>query len=184
MSGTGKGDESGVWAEGVREPGRRWIHLVGCVLLAGACVPFPDAPSGLSPGDARSIRAVDEAYVRGWEANDSAAVMATVAADGVLLPDRMAPIRGDSAIRAYWWPDDGSETRITSYETRIDEVGGSGAIAYLRGTGSLAFDWRAGGDAEWQSFSSRSVWLALLRREEDGAWRMTHRMWHRVEGDG
>ncbi len=35
-----------------------------------------------------------------------------------------APIRGDWATRAYWWPGDGSGTPLNSYETGVGKVGG------------------------------------------------------------
>ena len=165
-----------------REGGRRVggaAALLSLVLAIG-CAPGPDGSGGLSEGDRERARAVERAYVTGWEANDSAAVMATLTPDAVLIPDRMAPIRGDSAIRAYWWPADGSATRVTSYETRVDEVGGSGAVAYLRGAGELEFDWRPHPDSSWSSFSSASAWLSLLRRGTDGTWAISHRMWHRA----
>lgn len=148
--------------------------------LAFGCSPGAETSTTLSEADERSALAVERAYVEGWERNDSSWVMATLARDAVLLPDGMAPIRGDSAIRSYWWPADGSQTRVTSYETTVDEVGGSGSMAYLRGRGDLEFDWRARPDSAWRSFSSRSVWMTLLRRGRDGSWRMTHRIWHRV----
>lgn len=161
-------------------PGGRLTAIFSLALAIG-CGPAPDASSGLTEAERERVRAVERAYVEGWEANDAEAVMATLTPDAVLLPDRMEPIRGDSAIRAYWWPADGSETRITSYGTTVSEAGGSGSLAWLRGEGSLEFDWRPRPDSAWSSFSSGSVWLALLRRGPDGAWRMSHRMWHRVD---
>jgi len=160
--------------------GRRRAPAALLLLLATGCATESDRAATLREADRERVRAVEEAYVEGWEANDSAAVMATLAPDAVLVPGGMAPIRGDSAIRAYWWPGDGSETRVTAYRTTVAEVGGSPSLAYLRGEGDLRFDWRASPDSAWRSFSSRSVWLSLLRPAPDGRWRIFHRMWHRV----
>lgn len=161
-------------------PSARLVAVL-CLLLPLGCIDAPVSPTPLTEAEEEAVRAVERAYVEGWEANDPEAVMATLARGTVLVPDGMAPIRGDSAIRAFWWPDDGSETRVTAYRTSVEEVGGSGSVAYLRGSGDLAFDWREAPDGAWRSFTSRSAWLAVLRRGEDGAWRMTHRMWHALD---
>lgn len=157
--------------------------VVVALVSSAACADSRGAWDGLSKEETKAVRAVEHAYVEAWEANDSSAVMETLAPDAVLVPDGMEPIRGDSAIRAFWWPDDGSETRVTRYTTTIEEVGGQGPYAYMSGQGRLAFDWREGPEAEWQSFTSPSVWLALVRRQPDGSWRMTHRMWHQVNDE-
>lgn len=153
------------------------------VLLAIGCSDSPDSWDRLSDSERQAVRSVEQAYVEAWGANDRDAVMATLTDDAVLFPDGMGPIRGDSAIRAFWWPRDSSETRVTSYETTVDEIGGAGTVAFLSGTGHLEFDWRESTNREWQSFTSRSVWMALLRRQPGGEWRMTHRMWHSLDGE-
>lgn len=159
------------------------ILAVAITLLAApACAPGPAADGPLPEEGEEAVRSVNREYVRAWRANDPEAVMATLAPGAVLVPGGMKPIRGDSAIRAFWWPSDGSQTRVTAYEATVDEVGGSGDRAFLRGRGRLAFDWRSSPDSAWRSVTSSSVWMALLHRCPDGAWRMTHRMWHRVEG--
>lgn len=155
--------------------------LASALLVTAAACGGGESRVALSDAEQQAVRAVDDAYVEAWVANEPEKVMSTLAEDAAIVPDGMGPIRGDSAIRAYWWPDDGSETRITSYETTVDEAGGSGDVAYLVGRGRLAFDWRASADEEWASYTSRSAWTAILRRESDGAWRMTHRTWHRVD---
>lgn len=158
--------------------------LIGSLVsafLVGGCGAPPASSEALSDSALQAIVAVESAYVAGWLSDDSSAVMATFAPGAVIIPGGMEPIRGDSAIRAFWWPRDSSETRVTDYETAVDEIGGSSEMAFARGTGSLDFDWRSGPSEGWTSFSQRSVWLALLRRTEDGGWRTTHRMWQRVE---
>lgn len=79
------------------------------------------------------MRTLDERYRAGWLANDSAAVMAVLAPDAVLMPAGMEPLRGDSAIRDFWWPAGGSRTTITAYDIAVEEVAGSGSLAFFRG---------------------------------------------------
>ncbi|NIP80836.1 MAG: SgcJ/EcaC family oxidoreductase [Gemmatimonadetes bacterium] len=150
--------------------------LVGTIILLAACA--PPAP-GFTAADEADVRALEEAYRTAWLANDSAAVMATLAPDAVLMPAGVEPLEGESAIRAYWWPDDGSGTTITSYEVTVEEVTGSGDLAYLRGRGGLAFTYTdpAGATSE---LTSRAVHLSVARRGENGEWRIARRAWSAI----
>ncbi|MDX1578972.1 MAG: DUF4440 domain-containing protein [Gemmatimonadota bacterium] len=125
------------------------------------------------------MRHLEEAYRAAWLANDSAAVMATLTADAVLMPAGVRPVVGDSAIRAFWWPDDGSETLIRSYAIEVDEVEGSGDLAYVRGRGSLTFTYRSV-EGDTSRVTSEAVHLSLLRRGPDGEWRIARRAWSPV----
>lgn len=80
------------------------------------------------------------------------------------------------SIRAYWWPDDGSETVIESYEVEVHEVDGSGDLAYLRGRGSLTFTYRPLEGPE-RRIESESVHLSIVRRDAGGRWRIIRRAW-------
>jgi len=125
--------------------------------------------------DARAIRAVDSLFVAAWLRDDTAAVMNTLAPDAVLMPAGQAPLATSDAIRVYWWPSDGSHTRILTFQRTIDELGGDGDLAWLRRTDSLTFTYAKGGTTS--SLTSRSMSLAILRRQADGAWRFSRVMW-------
>lgn len=88
---------------------RAWIVATTAVLMA--CAP---RAGEFTSEDERAVRALEESYRTAWLANDSAAVMTVLAADAVLKPAGVEPLRGHSAIGSYWWPADGSETTITS----------------------------------------------------------------------
>lgn len=150
--------------------------LAGAAAVLAACsAPGP----AFTTEEEAAVRAVEEAYRTAWLANDSAAVMATLAPGAVLMPAGMEPLVGDSAIRAFWWPDDGSETTITSYGITVEEVEGSGDLAWLRGRGDLAFTYR-GPDGEVSELTSRAVHLSVARRGEDGEWRIARRAWSAI----
>jgi uncharacterized protein (TIGR02246 family) len=142
------------------------LVIVGC----GA----PEDP--FSAADEAAVRALEESYRQAWLANDSEAVMATLASDAVIMPAGREPIQGDSAIRAYWWPDDGSSTTIHGYEITVDEVHGSGDLAFLRGHGTLSFEYQQS-DGTVSEITSNSVYLAVAQRNEDGDWRIARRAW-------
>lgn len=145
-------------------------------MILAACAP-PDA--GFTNEDEAAVRALEEAYRTGWLANDSAAVMATLAPGAVLMPAGMQPLVGDSAIRSYWWPDDGSQTTIDAYEIAVEEVEGSGDLAYLRGRGSLEFTYRSA-TGEVSRLTSEAVHVSVARRGEDGRWRIARRAWSAI----
>jgi ketosteroid isomerase-like protein len=61
-------------------------------------------------------------------------------------------------------------------EGHVEEVCVSGRVAWLRGhNGGRLVARGEGGDHNLDD-----VYLMLLRRDEKGAWRITHLMWHRA----
>jgi uncharacterized protein (TIGR02246 family) len=152
---------------------RNHFHVIAVLALA-ACR-TPDASGALSAADSTAIRTTQAEYVRAWLADDTAAVLATLSRDALLLPPRGLPVKGDSAIRAYWWPADGSRTKITSFNWDVEEVSGTPSLAYTRGQSALA--WTYDKDTLHQVSSSKSINLTLFRREADGSWRIARQMW-------
>lgn len=150
--------------------------VAATVMILAACAP---EDAGFTARDETAVHALEEAYRTGWLTNDSAAVMATLAPGAVIMPAGVRPLVGDSAIRTYWWPNDSSQTTIESYEITVDEVEGSGDLAYLRGRASLKFTYR---DAAGQisRLTSKAVHLSLARRGEDGKWRIARRVWSAI----
>ncbi len=133
-------------------------------------VPITDA-------DRAAILALDSTFVAGWLADDTAKVLSVFAPDASLLPPGSESVTGVAAIRGYWWPVDGSHTKITSFTRVISEMGGSGGFAFLRGTGTLAWEYtkKAG---KPQAQTSRSGDLILYSRDAAGRWRVTRQMWN------
>ncbi len=148
---------------------------LGAVLALVAC----DAPSAhsvrLTAGDSVAIREVQSSYVRAWLADDTLGVLATLSPDAVLMPPGREPVIGQAAIRAFWWPDDGSRTTIESFEWPIAELDGGSGFAYTRGFSTLS--WLYEKDTVRQSSTVRSANLTLLRRQADGTWRISHQIW-------
>lgn len=137
--------------------------IAASVMMLAVCA---SADAGFTAEDEAAVRALEEAYRTAWLANDSAAVMATLARGAVMMPAGVQPLVGESAIRRYWWPSDGSETTIESYEIAVEEVDGIGDLAYLRGRGSLEFTYRDAA-GEVSRLTSESVHLSIARRVEN-----------------
>jgi uncharacterized protein (TIGR02246 family) len=143
------------------------------VVSATSCASIPRAP--LSQTELSAIRRLEEAYVSAWVRNDSAAVMATLSSDAVIMPGRLPPIAGLAAIRAFSFPP-GPPTTVISYRTEIVELDGVGDLAYVRGHGDLTFAFTGPGGVRTER-RNRSVFLMIARREPDGTWRIARRMW-------
>lgn len=129
----------------------------------------------LTEADRTAIRALDSLYVNAWLRDDTTAVLATLAPDAVLMPAGQRPLGGLDAIRNFWWPTDGSSTRVTAYTTTIDEIGGTRDLAYVRGTGQISFTYTK--DTVSSDITSRSMTLTVVEPGPDGRWRIVQRMW-------
>jgi uncharacterized protein (TIGR02246 family) len=153
------------------------VFLLSITVIGISACSLLNAPedNSLTPSDISQIRDITNAYIAAWIAGDADAVMALFTDDPVIIPNQRNPIEGDAAIRAYWWPDDGTTTTITRYVIDLDEINGSGDIAYTRGHAELAFTYEADGTSS--NFVSRSVSMSVLKKQADGSWKIARRMW-------
>jgi ketosteroid isomerase-like protein len=135
-------------------------------------------PAVLSTQDRAALHRLDSAYVEAWLRDDTAAVLATLAPDAVLMPAGVREVAGDSAIRRFWWPRDGSRTRITAYQSSIDEIEGVAPFAYIRGRGMMTFTYEK--DTVRLQQTTRNMTLTVAARQPDGTWRIRRRMWGTV----
>jgi ketosteroid isomerase-like protein len=155
---------------------RPW-SVLGFVLAACVAGAEPaQEDEAAAHDDVAAVRALEEAYVAAWVANDRAAVMATLADSAAIIPTGMQPITERHAIEEFWWPAAGPATTVTAYTTAIDDIGVGGDLAWVRGRGDLAFT-LAAPDGSRTEHRSRNVFLMVARRDAAGAWRIAQRMW-------
>jgi uncharacterized protein (TIGR02246 family) len=134
------------------------------------------AKKGLPSDDSASVRAVVERYRAAWLANDENGVLSTFVSDAVLMPaDGNPAVVGMPAIKKYWWPDSATKTAITKFAQIPDEVGGNEGLAYARGTSDV--EWRSEDKGVAQDWQNSSSFLFLLRRDDRGAWQISHLIW-------
>lgn len=145
-------------------------RLLSATLLA-MCACGAQSGATLDSQDVEAVRVLERSYVSAWVRNDRAAVMGTLAPGAVLMPSRQEPIEGHEAIRDFWFPPDSPPWAVTAYETEIDEIEGSGNLAYARGRGDLTFVW------DGQETRTESVFMMVARQGEDGRWRIARRIW-------
>ena len=139
------------------------------MIASAACSPPPD--TALSAEDLVAVRAADDAYAAAWLTNSPEQVMATLTADGVIVPSGNPASSGPEAIREFWWPAGSPPAAVTRFDQIQHEVGGSADLAFVRGGFELVFDY------EGEEYTGLGEYMSLLRRMEDGSWRVSHRMW-------
>lgn len=152
------------------------MRRIAVVALALGTVSFAGAPDGrLLSADEAKIRTVNEAYAAAWRKNDPAAVRATLWPNAVLIPQGSAPVEGLDAINRFWWPPSGPRTTVTGFTITTAEVGGTGAIGFVRGSFQLDFSYFDEGKTVARR--NRGNYLMLFMRTGTGEWRISHRMW-------
>ena len=151
----------------------RYFAASSAVVLLSACSAAP--ASTLPSSDSVAVSATQAAFVAAWLRDDTTGVLALLDSGVVLRPPGGRPVSGHAAVRAYWWPNDGSRTRITGFDWTTNEVAGSGALASMRGISALA--WTSDKDTVHQRMTAKSHGLILMRRDTRGRWLIARQMW-------
>jgi uncharacterized protein (TIGR02246 family) len=134
--------------------------------------PAPAACQADAPA-VRQVRAVAAGIVEADNRRDLEKVLSYYAADAVLMPTGEAPVVGRDTIRPrYEALFAGFEPRI---ESRIDEACVSQRLGFVRGHNGGRLVPRTGGEPR----ALDDVYVMLLRLEPNGAWRISHLIWHR-----
>lgn len=145
-------------------------------LLTLAVAGSAHARCTLEPTDRQAVIAASEEYVNAWLANDPERVGNLLTEDVVLLPHHgVMPRVGKDAVMGWWFPSGEVVAPVTRYELAHDEsVEGCGDMAIVRGrTVILEYEY------EGTTFSNADGnFLTVFRRGEDGAWRISHRIWN------
>ena len=157
----------------IRRAGVTTAILV-CLLMAPLAGLAKDC--ALPAAEAAKAREVSNAYGQAWLKNDPKAILDTLTSDAVLMPPGIAPISGMEEIKKFWWPVGGPATTITGFQTQIDEVGGCGDTAFVRGRSQFTFTSEENGKTTTHTSSNK--YLMILKRQADGRWRIFRRMWN------
>ena len=147
------------------------VAVLNLLLVASCAHTRPAA----DPSSADALRAVHEAYRKAWLANDREGVLRLFDRDAVLLPHHgLEPVVGLEAIRQFWFAP-GPPTEITLFEQDYDEVTADGSHGLVRGRSRV--QWTVQKDSELEHWRNAGTFLTVLRRGDDGAWRITHLVW-------
>jgi uncharacterized protein (TIGR02246 family) len=130
-------------------------------LLAGCA----DGSQALDSASRGAIEATVDRYVAASNEGDAEALTALYADDAVLLPPDHEPVHGREAIGEFW--RQGTDTGLEVSTLRL-EVGGD--VAYLVGRYHLP--------PTEQKEADSGQYVLCLKRQADGAWRLTADIWN------
>jgi uncharacterized protein (TIGR02246 family) len=158
-------------------------RLIGAILTVFLFIASPstasnsmDLQSELTPQDEKAIKATIEAYRVAWLANDAKGVLKTFTDEAVLLPAHGAPaVVGLASIQKYWFASSVPATIVTGLNITVDQVGGNGRLAFVRGSDDVA--WTTTQDGETHRHFHPGTYLNVMRKLTDGAWRIQVHMW-------
>ena len=150
------------------------------ILLFGSLLCFCTSSDKykFTPQDQKEIQALEQEYTRVWLESDTLGLMNLLTDDIVLQPAGMEPIVGKEAAMNHWFPDDGSKTTINSYTITNEEIDGTSEIAYSRGRGDLNFTYEYNDQSG--DYQSKSISLTIYKKNENGEWKISKRMWARL----
>lgn len=158
---------------------KNFIFLGTAFFILAACNSPEQSGNELSAKELEALKALQQNYVTAWLQDDTTGVLQTLASDAVLMPSNVGPIKGMTEIKNFWYPNDGSRTKITAFTANLEEVHGSGDLAYLRGTSRIAFTYEKDGNKS--ELTNHGMFLTIAQRQNAGAWRITHQMWGPVK---
>lgn len=117
-----------------------------------------------TPADEAAIRALSDVHERGLLAHDPDLYLSACTDDITFVPPDGEAVSGREAARAYLedFP------QIESMKHTVEEVEGSGDLAFSRGTARATLP-----DGSGALFK----WVAIHRRNENGAWKMARDLW-------
>ena len=153
--------------------GLRHLTLLGII---NSCVGARSSPGDVvTASDSSAIARVKDLYVQAWLADDTAAVLALFAPDGLIVPPGKSALVGHDAIRDHWWPRDGSTTKLHAFRWTADQLLGADSLAVTRGESFVVWEYRNGNSVSIDS--SRSADLTVLKKSADGRWYIVQQAW-------
>jgi len=156
-----------------------WCHAIVIATIALSprdLIATTSCNAAFSQADIQKIKQTIGTYRSGWLDGNPTTVQSTFDKDAVLLPhhgDR--PVVGIEAIKSYWWPKNATATKIVRLDITVDEIGGDGCYAFVRGNDSV--EWVTATSAGEQKYANAGTYLNVMRKQPDGTWRILQHMW-------
>lgn len=123
--------------------------------------------------DAAALKALDQAYAAEWMAGDADGVMALFTEDATLVPHHGdAPIKGQEAIRNFWFNPDYAPTVVPEWRRESVEIFVSGDMGLVRGRARLVWEY----DGTRTTIPEGNYVLIAVRRDEH--WRIRLLTWN------
>ena len=125
--------------------------------------------------DEFKIRQVHEDYVQAWLDSDEEKLMDLLVEDSRIQPNMFAPVDGKENIKAFWFPDDSSQTVIHEFKTNILSINILDTMAIS--THDSYLDWSYRKDTITFGMVQQGINTTLYRRLADGSWKIWRSMW-------
>ena len=152
----------------------RKLALVFTVLLISSCQ-YKKKEDNTNLENRNKILKIQKDYVDSWLQMDEQKVLFLFEDDARIQPNRLAPIEGKENMRAFWFPKDGSQTTINSYETELVGIDITDTIAISTQKSNL--DWSYTKDTISFSMFQRGVGTTIYRKQKDSSWKIWRQMW-------
>lgn len=123
--------------------------------------------------DKAALKALDQAYATEWLEGDADGVMALFTEDATLVPHHGdAPVKGQEAIRSFWFNPDYSATIVPEWTREATEIFIQADVGVVRGRARLV----------WEYEGTRTTIpegnYVLIAVREDSAWRIRMLTWN------
>jgi uncharacterized protein (TIGR02246 family) len=150
------------------------VTLLGCQSPETATARA--APAADLAAARQAVRSADSAFAAAAAAHDLEGSVASLAADGMMLPPDQPPVIGRAAVREYMRQSFATPHFSVTWTTDTVIVAASGDMAYSFARSRYTFPGHSGkpGAVDTAYGKGVSVW----RREADGRWRATVDIWN------
>jgi uncharacterized protein (TIGR02246 family) len=133
--------------------------------LASSLTACSHAAGTLQPSARQAIQAAVRRYVDASNQGDVETLTSLYADDAVLLPPDHAAIEGRKAIEEFWRQGTDPGLRVTTLRLEV-----AGDVGYLIGRYNLP--------ATAQEQADSGKYVMCLKRQQDGAWKLTADIWN------
>lgn len=125
--------------------------------------------------DESKIRSINKTYVEEWLKNNENGVMNLFTADASIAPSGMKTLKGANEIKSFWFPKDGSVTKILEFTNEIQNIHIDNDIAQTSSLSHLVWDYKKG-----NTYLKKEQWgfaSTIYKKQADGEWKIIHQMW-------
>ena len=149
---------------------RSWVGFTIII-----CVSNAFGLTGLSKNDRGSIRSIETKFAKSWIKKDEKGVLGLFWDNAALYPNGRAAVSGINEIRRVWFGNISPTTKLTKYDTTLDEIKGDGKIAYAIGRNEIS--WTSSTESKTRRFEAVRHFVAIYEKR-NGKWKILRRHWN------
>ena len=146
---------------------------MGRILASMTIALAPIALLADEAADIAALEALDQAYATEWKAGNADGVMALFTDDATLVPHHGdPPIKGKTAIRAFWFNPDYPPTTVPYWRREPHEIFVVGDVGVVRGRARLTWEY----DGTRTTIPDGNYVLVAVRQQ--AGWRIRLLTWN------